>query len=377
MIFISYLFIANVYAESPSGAFENARMREKIEETRASISEAERKQRESLSNLFVINKSIRDIAKKNAKLNEKMLAQEAKVRDAAQEFREMEERSERHRMNLNHRLRQLYQGRNQDTIHWIFSAKSPAEFDRNHRFLKRMVDADHKQLKTYLAQLKDLRRKREQLKGLVASLSRMQKEIRAEEARLSAQMKQKSKYNAELRRMKDIKLSELKDLRGHLPAEGDFAFFERKGTLKPPVDAAIKREYGTYVDPQFRFRLMHKGLFFAAEPSSPVTCIADGTVVLAGRLPGYGKSVIVDHGDNYYSVYAFTSQLKVKEGAKIKEGETLALAGGASPLFGPGLYFEIRHFTDAIDPRRWIKEPIIKTAKRSTSWDDVSGIAGP
>jgi septal ring factor EnvC (AmiA/AmiB activator) len=122
---------------------------------------------------------------------------------------------------------------------------------------------------------------------------------------------------------------------------------------------------------------MHKGMFFAAKANSQVTCIAEGTVVLAGSLPGYGKSVIVDHGDNYYSVYAFASQLKVKEGAKIKEGETLALAGGVSPLFGPGLYFEIRHFTDAIDPRRWIKEPIIKTAKRSTSWDDVSGIAGP
>jgi septal ring factor EnvC (AmiA/AmiB activator) len=377
VIFISLFFIASAHAGSFNGAFEGAHMREKIEETRASISEAERKQRESLSNLFVINKNIREIARKRAKLNEKMLAQEARVREAAQEFREMEERSERHKVNLNHRLRQLYQGRNQDTIHWIFSAKSPVDFERNHRFLKRMVDADHKQLKIYLLQLKELRQKREQLKGLVAGLSRMQKDIQAEESQLSAQMKQKSRHVAELRRMKDSKLSELKDLRVHLPSEGDFAFFERKGTLPPPVDAPLKREYGTYVDPQFRFRLMHKGMFFAAKANSPVTCIAEGTVVLAGSLPGYGKSVIVDHGDNYYSVYAFAAQLRVKEGARIKEGETLALAGGRSPLFGPGLYFEIRHFTDAIDPRGWIKEPIIKTAKRSTSWDDVSGIAGP
>lgn len=374
MIILSLLLIANTHADT-SGV-ESSRVREQIEETRASISEAERKQREGLSTLFVINKNIRDIAKQRAKLNDKMLAQEGKVRAAAQEVQDLEQRSEKQKDNLNRRLRQLYQGRNQDTLHWIFSAKSPVELERNHRFLKRIVDADHKQLKMYLAQLKDLRHRKEQLKGLVAGLSRMQKDIQLQEVQLANQMKQKSKHVADLRRMKDSKLSELKDLRVNLKNETDFAFFERKGTLKPPVEAAIKREYGTYVDPQFRFRLMHKGLFFAAIQGAAVTSIAEGTVVLSGHLPGYGKSVIVDHGDNYYSVYAFTSQLKVKEGAKIKEGETVAIAGGISPLFGPGLYFEIRHFTDAIDPRTWIKEPVIKTA-RSTSWDDVSGIAGP
>ncbi len=377
---LGFLLFTLAHADSPAlNGGEGLRVRERIESTRASISEAERKQRESLATLFVINRNIRDIAKKRAQLNEKMLNQESRVRAAAQEVQELETRSERHKADLNKRMRQLYQGRKQDSFHWIFSAKSPVEFERNHRFLTRVIDAGHKQLKQYMVQLKELRHKREHLKSLVAGLVRMQNDVQAQERQLTVQMREKSKHVAELKKMKAGKMNELKDLRADAETRVDYAFFERKGSLRSPVEAKLAREYGTYVDPQFRFKIMHKGMFFASSAGANVVSIYDGTVALAGPLPGYGKTVIVDHGDNYYSVYAFASQLKVKEGAKIKEGDTVAIAGGISPLFGPGLYFEIRHFTDAIDPRSWIKEPVIKTANRlrSASWDDVSSIAGP
>jgi septal ring factor EnvC (AmiA/AmiB activator) len=117
------------------------------------------------------------------------------------------------------------------------------------------------------------------------------------------------------------------------------------------------------VDPQFRFHLTHKGLFYAAPQSTSIHAVFDGKVVFADQLPGYGRTLIVDHGDNYYSVYAFAQLLKVQAGAQIHEGAVLGLSGKGSPLFGPGLYFEIRHFTDAIDPRPWIKDSVIETAE--------------
>ena len=83
---------------------------------------------------------------------------------------------------------------------------------------------------------------------------------------------------------------------------------------------------------------------------------------MATLLPNFGRTVILDHGDSYYSVYAFVSQLKVHEGDQVREGDVLAVSGSYSPLFGPGLYFEIRHFTDAIDPKPWIKDAGMKTA---------------
>lgn len=352
-------------AEAPPGTSDatGENLENQIQSTRATISEAEKKQREALSHLFVINKKIKDISKRRAKLNETLLQREGIVRATAQEVQDLEEKSEGHKDMLNQRLRRLYQERSQDSFQWLFSAKSPMEFERNHRFLKKIIDSDHRQLKGYLAHLRELKHKREQLKGRVHELARAQKDIEAQEKELTVQLNQKSKLVAELRQNKDVKISELKDLRGQ-GHDGflSYAFFERKGSMRAPVEAPLIREYGTYVDPKHRFKLMHKGLFFQAAKGSNVHAIAEGTVALAATLPGFGKAIIVDHGDNYYSVYGFNQQLKVREGSKVREGEILALAGGISPLFGPGLYFEIRHFTDAIDPRNWIKDSVIKTA---------------
>ncbi len=191
----------------------------------------------------------------------------------------------------------------------------------------------------------------------------MQKGAQGQELELTDQMRVKSRLVADLRKAKDTKLTKLKTLRTETEAAVlDYAFFERKGSLKPPIDARLSREYGTFVDSHFRFRLMHKGNFYSVSPPQSVSAAFSGKVVLASQIPGYGKTVIIDHGDNYYTVYAFASQLKTREGATVKEGDVIAVSGHDSPLFGPGLYFEIRHFTDAVDPRPWIKEPGIKTA---------------
>ncbi|WP_160341124.1 hypothetical protein, partial [Escherichia coli] len=130
-------------------------------------------------------------------------------------------------------LRQLYQQRNCESFQWIFSARSPVELERNHRFLKLMIESDHRQLKRYLVQLRELQNKRQHLRTLVAGLSRMQKDVQGQENALSAQMREKSHHVTELKRIRDNKMTELKGLRASPagPEESlSYAFFERKGT---------------------------------------------------------------------------------------------------------------------------------------------------
>ncbi|MBX3020707.1 MAG: peptidoglycan DD-metalloendopeptidase family protein [Bdellovibrionales bacterium] len=357
-------FSIQIAAAEPNPA-EKSVVADQIQSARASISETEKQQREALSHLFVINQRIKDMAKKSARLNNRAMEQEGHVRVLAQDVRGLEDKSQQSKDLLNRRLRQLYHDRSQNSFQWLFSAQTPVEMERNHRFLKLMIDSDHKQLKRYLTDLRELRAKRSRLKGMVGRLAEMQKELQTQEAQLTDQMRIKSRMLAELKKSKDSKLSELKGLRQSnkdLSGEVTLAFFERKGSLRPPIDARLAREFGTFVDPTFRFRLMHKGLFYSASSGGAVNAIYAGRVALATSIPGFGKTVILDHGDNYYSVYAFCSQLKVREGSEVRDGDLVALSGSGSPLFGPGLYFEIRHFTDAVDPRSWIKEPGLRTA---------------
>jgi len=345
---------------------------DKIQNTRESIVQDEKSQREALSHLFSINQQVKEMARKQAQLNEKLMSQEANVRTLAQGVAGMDQKAEMQKETLNKRLRQLYQERGSTDFQWLFMAGSPMEIERNHRFLRLMVDSDHRKFKAYLRNLRELKRKRGELKDMVSKLAGLQKEIQNQEGALTSQLREKLKVLTQLREAKDMKLSELKDLRtevGEAATTLSYAFFERKGALKPPIDRAIVRDFGTYVDPNFRFRLTHKGLFYTSTQPAEVRAVYHGRVVFANQLPGYGRAVIVDHGDNYYSVYGFAKQVKVREGMEVREGDPIAVSGGRSPLFGPGLYFEIRHFTDAIDPQPWIKESIIKTA--NISRDDI------
>lgn len=338
---------------------------DRIQSTRASISDADRRQREALSHLFMINKRIRDVASRSARLNESLMQHEADARTAAQEVLDLEARSDRHRDLVVKRLRQIYQERGLGSFQWLFIGKTPVEMERGRRFLRLMADADNRRMRTYLTDLRDLRRKRNTMKNIVARLVAVRKDIRAREDELNREMKDKSRLLAELKKSRALKLDELKDLRqshGEAEAMLSYAFFERRGMLRAPVEGRMAHGFGTIVDQIHRFRLAHKGLFFASRPGAVVRAVHDGHVALSARIPDFGQTVILDHGDNYYSVYSFCSDLKVREGAEVREGDPVGLSGDGSPLFGPGLYFEIRHFTDAIDPGSWIKEPAIRTA---------------
>lgn len=349
-------------------AFANEAV-EKIESARAGIGETEKQQREALSNLFEINQRIKDIAKKSAKLNDRLMGHEGNVRALAQDVQTLESKSVAQQNLLNARLRQLYHDRNQTAFQWLFSAQSPVEMERAHRFLKLMVDSDHRQLKRYLAGLKELRDKRVALKGMVAQLARVQKDVRNQEGELTRQMQLKARLLGELKATRDLKVTELRELRRThqgLETEVGYAFFERRSAMRAPVDGHLIREYGTFVDPTYRFRLMHKGLFYGAAPGADVRAIHRGRVAVASSVPGLGPTLILDHGDNYYSVYAGCARLHVREGGDVHEGDVIAASGEGSPLFGPGLYFEIRHFTDAVDPRSWIKDPGMRTASKET-----------
>lgn len=334
-----------------------------IGEARARIQETEKRQREVLSHLYSLNQKIKILSKKRARITERVLEQEAMVRDTARALGQLEQKAVWQKRMLNNRLRQLYQGKDKSNLQLLFSARTPIELERNHRFLKRMIDADYQQLRRYIVALRELIEKRDELKKMVSILAQLQRRMTNQEQAIYEQLGEKAKFVAELRKDKDSRLMELKELREQaVDINQDFAFFERKGEMPAPVDGKISREFGIFVDPKDRFRLMHKGIFYSVPTASEVRSVFAGTVAVSAYLPGYGRTIVVDHGDNYYSVYAHLKQLRHREGARVDEGEVLALTGEGSPLFGPGLHFEIRHFADAIDPRPWLKESVIKTA---------------
>jgi len=97
-----------------------------------------------------------------------------------------------------------------------------------------------------------------------------------------------------------------------------------------------------------------RGILLRAAEGAEVQVVASGTVVYANWLRGFGNLVIIDHGQEYLSVYAYNQSLLKQIGDEVKTGETIALAGSTGGQVDSALYFEIRHRGAAIDPLQFL-----------------------
>ena len=129
-----------------------------------------------------------------------------------------------------------------------------------------------------------------------------------------------------------------------------------RGKLNWPVRGELKSEFGKARHREFAAEVFRNGIDIEASLGEEIKAIEKGKVVFADRLAGYGKMVIVDHGERYYTIYAHLSEILKKNGDGVKRGDTLGLVGDSDSLSGAGLYFEMRKDGHSIDPVPWFRK---------------------
>ena len=97
------------------------------------------------------------------------------------------------------------------------------------------------------------------------------------------------------------------------------------------------------------------GLLIGAGAGSPVKAVADGAVVYAQWMTGYGLLLIVDHGNGYMSLYAHNDALLKDVGATVRRGESLGTVGSSGGQGRPALYFELRRNGAPVNPSTWLR----------------------
>lgn len=140
-------------------------------------------------------------------------------------------------------------------------------------------------------------------------------------------------------------------------------FASRRGELPLPVEARIASGFGRVVDEDFLTQTVRNGVDFAAHEGASVRATASAEVRFAGWFRGYGKIVILDHGDSYFTVSGHLSQIDVAVGERVSEGETIGSAGDTGSLSGPRLYFELRKGSEALDPADWLSADRLAQAR--------------
>lgn len=129
------------------------------------------------------------------------------------------------------------------------------------------------------------------------------------------------------------------------------AFESLRGKLKLPVRGELAGRFGT---PREGGGVTWKGVFIKAESGQSVRAVADGRVVFADWLRGFGNLLILDHGNGYMSLYGNNESLLKSVGENTQSGENIASVGSTGGALESGVYFELRHEGKPFDPMKWI-----------------------
>ncbi|MNJ91212.1 Murein hydrolase activator EnvC precursor [compost metagenome] len=337
-----------------------------FEKTKKTLEEAELKQRRVLSALYQINKKIKKIVTDRGNLSQQRSLLEVNIKSLEQKVSEIEGRTKSQKALLAERLRVIYKLGGQSLARLLLSSASSSEVERNLKILGIVAQRDLELVKNYSRDLQDLQSRKKILAQRLDSLKTVEEKIVRQEKNLVSEQIVKNKILDGIRKSRLFAINKInglreKSLQFNLEDAGLFdllfkpSFADHKGTLPHPTEGPIVKRFGLIKGQDHPYTLNHKGIFISASPGAPVKSVFGGTVSYVGDLPGFGKTLIIDHGDHYYTVYAHTDEIKVSLGEEISQAQVVASAGVPAMEKPSGLYFEIRHFSEPYDPQQWMK----------------------
>src|SRR5207244_13313636 len=127
------------------------------------------------------------------------------------------------------------------------------------------------------------------------------------------------------------------------------------GVLSVPIPGApITSGFGPRVHPIYGDVRMHTGIDFGAGYGTPIHAAADGVVMSAGALGGYGNATVIDHGNGLATLYAHQSGMLVAPGQRVSRGQVIGYVGCTGLCTGPHLHFEVRVRGTPVDPMQYL-----------------------
>ena len=340
-----------------------------VEETHLTV--VRREERVVIQDLDRFNRALADARAKERTLKRQLAAVEKKVASALAERAKVASDIRTARRRLMDRLVAYYKLNQMGEMNTFASSGSFHDMVVKKRALTRILGDDAHLLSRYSALLDEkdvlelkLSSDRTALAGVVSDhgkvLTEVEKKYRQRSAALKTVRKEKVLSLAALAEMKDsekalaAKVASLIKARKAQAAKNRFEQY--KGLLKYPVDGKIVKRFGRHKDPRMNITTFENGIDIRTQRGEPVYAVTSGEVLFADWLQGYGNLVIVNHGGNWYSLYAHTDEMFKKRGDRVDAREVIATVGDSNLSGQPDLHFEIRHHGKPLNPGPWFKK---------------------
>ena len=316
----------------------------------------------------LIEKSDKNVSKIQKNINDL----EIKRREGQSEVKKIQGRqniltakTEQQKDQIARSLRSMYMNSSDSRLKLLLNQEDPEALSRQLNYLEYAQKAQLKAIREFESTVAELKQLEQQQNALVVRLSREKEELDKDRRRMLQQQAERQKL---LRKLSDKRqkggreLSQMEQQHQKLTEVlaqiqsrqmvDSKPFNQLKGKLQRPVAGKVLFSFN---QKRPDTRLSWPGIFIETKPGVPIRAVHDGRVIFSDWMRGYGLLTIVDHGNDYLTLYAHNEWVLKNEGEVVLAGEPLALSGQSGGQLSPGLYFEIRRNGNPENPASWLK----------------------
>jgi septal ring factor EnvC (AmiA/AmiB activator) len=379
-IAVLFIFQIPVHAASPEALADKIqRERQELKKLQTTIEEKQRRHREAerkvnsiLSSLDEIDDRLRVKRKELILVDLNLTQRDRQLVRLQEELTQRQEEINTKKAAVKERLRFISKESQQEPLRLLFSAKDPSDLFKRYQTLVWISQRESKILEDYSTAYRRLADKELEMRQIRAELFQDKEQVSKKLKDVELDRRKKTTLLASVKGEKvtyERVVSELEDAAGHLrslieemerqrktdrPVLKGFA--RERGKLPWPSDGELIVSFGKQKHPRFDAYIFRKGIEIRSGQGSNIRAIYDGNVVYADWFKGYGLLMILEHGENYYSLYAHAEKLLAAVGDKVRKDQVIGQVGDTGFTGESSLYFEIRRGGEPIDPVRWLQK---------------------
>jgi septal ring factor EnvC (AmiA/AmiB activator) len=347
-----------------------------INKGRQEVKTFSRKESDTIKRLNRIEQSLNKSRKRAAGLAKEIKSIDQKISVALKASEKLKLRIQANEKYVAQRLVAMYKMNWLGKFHLLASADSMHEFIQRKAALKHILAHDEKIRREVVQDQADLK---EILVNLASHKSR--KKTRAAEYKkqnklMSRERSTRKRLLADIRSQKALELAaidaltqaandlngKIKSLNSDMAAVGaeknnpQLTLSAHKGLLIIPVKGRIISLFGPYKNRKYNITNFRSGIDIKADKGEPVRSVFQGKVLYSNWFKGYGNMIIIDHGKNYYTIYAHLEETFKSKGDAVETREVIATVGDTGSMEGAKLYFEVRYHGKPENPLVWLKK---------------------
>lgn len=326
-----------------------------IKDAQKDLKENKAEQKDVLKQIDTLDQNINSTETKIATTKDEIARVEKNIKIAEENILYMEGEYDKKYEQRKNRMVSYYKDGSNSLWDIAYDTDDPTEFMYRERLIERILEYDDNLMKEIELEKESIDREKQNLESDKVALAELKSNLEVKLAELNDTVQIRTRYLGQLKTdQKDLEKSidalqkKADELEAELKRIASSSTNSKYtgGTMTWPLPGyyGISSYFGNRLHPVLKVYKMHTGVDIAGAGCNGknVVAAANGKVITAGWISGYGYTVMIDHGGGIVTLYAHSQKLLVKKGDTVKAGDVIMLVGSTGYATGPHVHFEVR-----------------------------------